>query len=232
MTAQNGLLVSVEGINGVGKSHLTYHALKDGLEGAMGEIICLDGFSQRSRSTENDLSRRILAAMISAADGDPFLRGGHPLSETLLLLAIKAFDWESNAAAYTAGAVVLEGRSLHTVAVYQSLILHPDDDTGALTEAQRILETASWWRPLPDLTILIIDDPETAIARLERRDQRTCDPAQRTIHFRAARLFEALAEADHDRIVVLDRRVHDQEALVRRIRTLISGHADSEHLAS
>ena len=60
MRAQHGLLVSVEGINGVGKSHLTHHAVKKGLEGALGEVICLDGFSQRSRSAEKDLGRRIL----------------------------------------------------------------------------------------------------------------------------------------------------------------------------
>ena len=50
----------------------------------------------------------------------------------------------------------------------------PDDLAGwLLGEAREILELAAEWRPLPDLTILITDDPATAISRAERRDNRT-----------------------------------------------------------
>lgn len=62
---------------------------------------------------------------------------------------------------------MIEGRSIHSVAVYQSLILHPDNDHAAGLLAQQILDTAARWRLLPDLTAVITDDTETAVKRAE-----------------------------------------------------------------
>lgn len=113
------------------------------------------------------------------------------------------------------GYVVVEGRSVHTTAVYQSLILHPDNDAMALAEADAILQVAAHWRPLPDLTLLITDDVTAAIERMERRDRRRCTPEQRHLHHRADWLFTQLARAEPARIRVLDRRRTDPDAVVQ-----------------
>jgi hypothetical protein len=75
-----------------------------------------------------ELGHDLLNALSTAAHGDPFLRGRGPAAETLLLLAIKAYDCEAHCApAMRRGDLVLEGRSLHGIAVYQSLILNSGD---------------------------------------------------------------------------------------------------------
>jgi dTMP kinase len=178
------------------------------------------GFSQRPASVQSDLGRDLLRALIDASDNH-FLRGGYPASETLLLLAIKMHDYETSVPALRERRLVLEGRSLHTVAVYQSLIMHSDDDQ-ALAEAQVILELGQQWRPLPDLTILIVDDVETAVRRAERRDGTRYTEEQWRIHHRAAMLFERLAADGSTRMQVLDRRTLDTQEAVCLMRNWIS----------
>jgi dTMP kinase len=201
-----GLLVSVEGISGVGKTHLTT-MLVDRLPTACQPVL-IQEFSQRPRASGHDLGRDLLRALIDAAHGDHFLRGGHPATETLLLLlAIKMHDYEAHAVpALRRGRLVLEGRSIHSTAVYQSLITNPADDEAAYQHARAILALAERWRPPPDLTILLIDDVTTALQRAEQRDARAYTPEQRQLHGRAAVLFERLAEADPQRIPIVDRR--------------------------
>jgi dTMP kinase len=214
------LLISIEGINGVGKTYLTRRLLAE-----FPEAVVLDGFSERARARCVDLGRLLLDALIADAGGDPFLRSGHPAAETLLLLAIKSHDWEARCLpALRAGRPVLEGRSLHSVATYQALILHSDDDRLALDEAHAILDLARRWRPLPDLTVLILDNVDAAIARLEHRDQTRCGPDQRRMHLRADRLYRQLAAADPRRIKTVDRTEHTAAQTVETIRVLIADH--------
>ncbi|ROO51623.1 dTMP kinase [Micromonospora sp. Llam0] len=213
-----GRLVSIEGLSGVGKTYLTNRLL----ENYPSELrpALLEEFSQRPRSGV-DLGRELLGALISAADGDPFLRGGHCGTETLLLLAIKMFDYEAGSAATLAtGRTVIEGRSVHSIAVYQSLIAHRDDEA-AYRHAGAILRLAATWRPLPDLTILIVDDVVEAVRRAEQRDGRHYTPEQWRLHRRAAALFDRLAADAGSRIVVLDRRRLTMGRAIERMAQLI-----------
>lgn len=75
-------------------------------------------------------------------------------------------DYEAHCLpALAQGRIVLEDLYLHCVAVYQALILHPDDDEQAFAEMLAILSTAAQWRPLPDLTFLVSDHPAEAAER-------------------------------------------------------------------
>jgi dTMP kinase len=192
--------VSVEGLSGTGKSYLARR-----LAERLDNPLLVEEFSRR-RHRRDDLGSRIVTALADAARGDHFLRAGRPNSETLLLLAVQMHTWESVQPALAAGRTVLEGRSVHSVAVYQAATLHPHDDAAALRCATRILAEAAVWRPLPDLVLLLTDDTATALARAEQRDQRRFTPAERTVHARCAALFEELAGADPDRVRQIDRR--------------------------
>lgn len=222
-TCRRGQLVSIEGLNGVGKTHLTTRLLARHLDSS--RLVLLEEFSQRPRTSGSDLGRDLLRVLINAADGDPFLRGGHPGAETLLLLAIKMFDYEAGCVpALAEGRTVIEGRSVHSIAVYQSLIVCADDDA-AYEHAQGILELAAAWRPLPDLTILITDDVTTAVRRAETRDRTRYTAEQWHLHHRAAALFDRLAAADPDHIAVLNRRQLPAEALIDEMASLIGAAA-------
>jgi dTMP kinase len=168
-----GRLISVEGLSGVGKTYLTNRVLKAATAAPSGPPVVLEEFSQRRDDGDVDLGQRLLRTLVTAAQGEHFLRAGFPKSETLLLLAIKMHDFETILATLLAGRTVIEGRSIHSTAVYQSLIMYPDDCQAAAASVTRILDTAARWRPLPDLTIVITDDPEAAVRRAEARDGTT-----------------------------------------------------------
>lgn len=215
-----GRLVSIEGLNGVGKTYLTSRVVDAAAQHGRPPVV-VEEFSRRADGG-SDLGRRLLRTLITASDGERFLRGGFPRSETLLLLAIKMHDFETTLPALLAGHTVIEGRSIHSTAVYQCLIMNPGDDQAAATMAAHILATAACWRPLPDLTIVITDDVAAAVGRAEARDGITYTPEQWELHRRAAALFEHLAVADPEHMRLLDRREHDADAIVAAINDAIT----------
>jgi dTMP kinase len=220
MTGENGhrhrgRLVSIEGISGVGKDYLLDRARRHLVPDL--PLVTVAEFSRRLEPHATpDVGTQLLRALKDEAAGDYFLRAGYPRSETLLLLAIKMHDYEHTRPSLQAGHLVVEGRSLHSVAVYQALILHADDPEAARAEAAAILTLAAAWRPLPDLTIIITDDVDTAITRAEQRDQRRFTPAERHLHHHAAALFEHLA-ATNPTCRILDRRQSDNDTAARQI---------------
>ncbi len=217
--ARERRLFSVEGINGVGKTHLTGLVVGQLARENRQPPVVLEEFSRRG--TDTDLGHRLLSTLVEASRGERFLRAGYPGSETLLLLAIKAHDYESVLDLLAAGRTVIEGRSLHSIAVYQALITHPTDDDAAYGFATTLLEFAQQYRPLPDRTLLLTDDVEAAVRRAEARNAEAFTSEQWTLHHRAGALFERLAAADPDRILILDRRRHDTASLTAAMIELL-----------
>ncbi len=82
--------------------------------------LVVEEFSQRRDDDDVDLGRRLLRTLVTAAQGGHFLRAGFPKSETLLLLAIKMHDFEATLPTLLVGRTVIEGRSIHSTAVYHS----------------------------------------------------------------------------------------------------------------
>lgn len=210
-----GALVSFEGISGTGKSYLARLVAQ-----RLTAPLLVEEFSRRRR--RGDLGSRIIAALAEAAGADRFLRGGFPASETLLLLAVQMHTWETIRAPLHGGRTVLEGRSLHSVAVYQAAALHPGDDTAALEKARALMEEATAWRPAPDITVLLTDDLTIALDRAEQRDGCPISAAERAVHERCARLFQNLAQ-DDPRVRVVDRAaLPDPEAAAELITSWIT----------
>ena len=131
------------------------------------------------------------------------------------------FDYETSRSHLARGRPVIEGRSLHTVAIYQSVIQSPNDEE-ALEEARGILGIASQWRPLPDLTILITDEIDVAVRRTEQREHRPLTAGEVRIHHRAADLYHKIAADDTGRIRVLDRRLSNETSAMQLMKEWIS----------
>ena len=129
---------------------------------------------------------QIVAAL--SACGDVFLRTGHPLTETFALLALKVHAYGEAAAAFGEDPeIALEDRGPDTVAVYQAAILEPSGSLPDTLElAKRISAVAARWRPFPDLTLLLTDDPETCAERFARRLGRPLQLSERILMTRAA----------------------------------------------
>jgi dTMP kinase len=213
--------VSVEGISGAGKTFLTKLATPQ-LAASGHPVTGINDFSARSLAAGADLGREFLHALTAAAGGDRYLRGGHLHAETLLLLAIKTYDYEASSRTASPGQIIIEGRSLDTTAVYQSVLMHTSDDTAALEQARRILHLAGQWRPLPDLTILISGDPGLALDRASQRDQRPFTPEERLIELRASIFYRQRAAEDPARIRILDPDGLDAEAAAAAMASLIT----------
>ncbi|MEV7930418.1 thymidylate kinase [Kitasatospora sp. NPDC088779] len=199
--------VALEGVNGVGKSHLGRLAA-----GVLGER-CVP-LVELPDSEPAGLPGQVIAALHSA--GDRFLRTGHPRTETLLLAALQVHRWEALPAP-GAGQVVLEDRGPASVAAYQAAVLAESSDATdawALEQALAIGRAIGAWRPPPTATVLVTDDPALCLARFERRTGRPCSADERALMARAGRLYHLLAHDRPDRYALLDRRaVGEREAV-------------------
>ncbi|MFJ9821176.1 dTMP kinase [Streptomyces sp. NPDC101151] len=212
-----GPLISAEGLNGVGKTYLTNRAV----ETLETKPLMLDEFSEWANGRPG-LGGALLRALYEASAGDPFLRGGTPLTEALLLMAIKRHDLDTVLPSLSGGRAVIEGRSVDTTAVCQAL-LHPDDPASALQTAIDLLDLAASYRPLPDLTILVTDDASKALERAQRRDRCVFTDEQADFMREASALFERLAATDPVRYRVVDRRHVDEYEAAEQIRAWIQG---------
>lgn len=191
------LWVSIEGINGVGKTtaaRTTATAL-----GTRG--VLLDELTDQAGDT---LPQAVIAALSSTAD--PFLRTGHPVVETLALLALQVRKTERLAGRDLTGVeVIIEDRGVDSAAVYQAAVLcagHPLTRPDAL--ARRLLSDAGRWRGLPDATLLLTGDPAACARRFAERIGRSLRQADIRLIEEVDRLYRTIAASDPGRYMILD----------------------------
>ncbi|MFE4333271.1 thymidylate kinase [Streptomyces sp. NPDC056831] len=208
------LWVSVEGINGIGKTSAVYATAA-----SLGSrCLCLDELTDQ---TTDSLPGRVIAAL--SASGDVFLRTGHPVVETLALLALKFREFERLDSARLDGVdVIVEDRGVDSVAVYQGAILHgAHRPTPARTVAQQILATARRWRPVPDATILLTGDRKVSAARFAARIGRELTARDQEVIEQAEQLYRDLAAAEPDRFTVIDVTGQDAEGTGKAVEAAV-----------
>uniref|UniRef100_A0AAU2JXQ4 Thymidylate kinase n=1 Tax=Streptomyces sp. NBC_00049 TaxID=2903617 RepID=A0AAU2JXQ4_9ACTN len=208
--------MSVEGINGVGKTD----AVK-GAAAALGpRCLRLDELTDKAGDT---LPGQVIAAL--DANGDVFLRTGHPVAETLALLALKVREFERLTAGDLAEVdVVLEDRGVDTTAVYQAVVLadqYPGTDMLAL--AERILATTVQWRPLPDATILLTGDRALCTARFAARAERVFSALDQQMFAQAEALYLELARAHPERFTILDVTGYSRDETAQALTQTVQG---------
>jgi len=191
------LWVSVEGVNGVGKTTAARSAA------AMLGTRCLL-LEELTDQPGDTLPGRVIGAL--AAGKDPFLRGGHPVAETLALLALQVRKAERLAGRDLAGIdVILEDRGVDTVAVYQAVIMcsqHPALQPEEV--ARHVLSATLRWRPLPDATILLTGDLPVCARRFASRIGHPLAPADMQVIERIDALYRTVAARDSRRYTSID----------------------------
>jgi dTMP kinase len=191
------LWVSIEGINGVGKTSAARSAAA--MLGARG--LLLDELTDQSGDT---LPGMVIATL--SAEGDPFLRTGHPVVETLALLALQVGKAERLAQRDMAGVeVIIEDRGVDSVAVYQAAILcsqHPEVPPEAVV--RHVLSSIRPWRAFPDATVLLTGDPAVCAARFADRIGRPLAPQDVSMIERIDALYRTAAAEDPWRYTLLD----------------------------
>jgi len=220
MLRLRGILASLEGISGCGKTFFMtklHEELRNIPATLVGEIMDRRG---------EGLDQRIIMALSHTSDR--FFRTGLPRSETFLLLALKMFDYETTIAeALDKGKIVVEDRSIDTIAVYQSIILCPGCPDQMVNTANEIYALAAKWRRPPDITFLIEDDFDTMMSRAQKRIGRTFTNDELDILRNAARVYVEYATQHSKRIVRLDRREMNARQIVKKIKRDIIAKAQS-----
>lgn len=189
--------VSIEGINGVGKTSAA-RAIAAEL-GA--RCLLLDELTDQAGDT---LPGQVIAAL--SAEQDPFLRTGHPVVETLALLGLQVRKTERLTGRDLAGVdVILEDRGVDTVAVYQAAILCSQrPETSPEEVARHVLASARRWLPLPDATILLTGDPGVCARRFADRIGHPLEQADLELLEQIDALYRETAADDPGRYTVLD----------------------------
>jgi dTMP kinase len=179
--------ISLEGVNGVGKTHLARR---------LAEHLGPDSLLLDELTDAADTTAEVIVDALAAANGT-FLRTGHPLTETFALAALKVREHEKVRSLPQPPAVVLEDRGVDTVAVYQAVILAgPDADMRRAAHlADRVAAIPAPWRPPADLVILLRDDLPACIARFEARTGKPVSAADRQLLAQVDDLYASRAAA-------------------------------------
>ncbi len=190
------LWVSLEGINGVGKT-----SAARSVAAVLGAgCLLLDELTDSG----DTLTGQVIAAL--SAEGDPFLRTGNPVVETLALLALEVRKAERLATRDLAGVgVILEDRGVDSVAVCQAAILcaqHPQASPDAV--ARHVLSSARRWTVWPDATIVLTGDPRVCARRFADRIGCSLTPADLQVLEQIDTLYREAAVRDPDRFTLLD----------------------------
>ena len=111
-----GLLVSLEGISGVGKSYFE-DKLKSVLKNE--NVIFISEIIDRKKQ---GFDLKIIDLLKST--GSKFFDSGYPITETFLLLALKMYDYEKMIKDSLENNIVIENRSIDTIAIYQAFLLN------------------------------------------------------------------------------------------------------------
>ena len=208
--------VSIEGVNGVGKTHLA--RLLSARLGAQAQLV-----SELTDDGDDPVIRDVVSAL---SVGRSFLRTGQPLTETLALLALKVREYERVTMMPTPPPVVIEDRGVDTVACYQAPILADViDGAEPSTDCRRLAEfiyaTAASWRPLPHRTVLLLDDPEVCARRYTAREHRLLNDDEQALIAAADALYQWRAEREPDRFRILDRRSRSVDDVFNELHRLI-----------
>jgi dTMP kinase len=210
--------VTLEGIEGVGKTH--FADLLGARLGSQAMVL----------SEVTDQKETLIGQVITALSrvGDLWLRTGHPATETLALLALKVGEYESLQVSHKTGAeIVVEDRGVDSVALYQAAILTdphtPLERVHAL--AQEIYATAARWRPLPDRTLLLVDDFDVCVARFEQRTGCAVSSADRGLMRRAAELYAVKAALEPERFYIVNRAGRSQQNTLEELYRACVGPA-------
>jgi dTMP kinase len=211
----NGTIISIEGINGVGKTYFE-NKLRERFLGN-DNILFVSEVSNRIGS---GLEKKIITAL--SHTNDRFFRMGLPITETFLLLSLKMYDYESVISKeLEKGKVIIEDRSIDTIAIYQSVMLCQEQQDRMLDTANEIYLLASKYRRAPDITFFLEDKTEATIERAQARNGNLYSEEELEIVHNAAHLYSKFANLNKDRIIRFNRQTMSTEDISSSMEKII-----------
>ncbi|HEX9709738.1 MAG TPA: dTMP kinase [Candidatus Thermoplasmatota archaeon] len=150
---RRGALITVEGIDGTGKSSVASD---------------LGRFLER-KGVRAALQREPTSTWLGEAVRRGHAQGAAPLALTFLFLADRAEHARPIADQVAAGAVVVCDRFLDSTTAYQGAALAGVLPAEAGDPVEWVRQLQRPWAPVPDLTLLLVDDPAACMGRVRQR---------------------------------------------------------------
>lgn len=193
-----GVYVSIEGIEGVGKTHIIQELLAAARNlGDPGTALVVS-----CEITQEGFGKDVVDLL--ARHDDQFYRCGYPLSEALVFFSMKLFELvKTIVPRLESGYIVLEDRSADSNCAYAAVQLAEQLSVPATAVYQSLWEARARLAFTPDSTLLLVDDVEECLGRAQKRDGRKYSDSEQLLVRRVHDLFSAIA-GEYDRVHVVD----------------------------
>lgn len=192
--------ICIEGIGGSGKSFL-FNILKEKYKNDCNRVFVDEIFDEEHYG----LDELIFSALYHTKNR--FFDMGTPLTETMLLLAKKMYQYESVLKHYLeSGKTVIQDRGIDTVAIYQTILILKSNhlSMSSLELVEYIHNFIDDFYPLPDTTFLLYGNLTTCIERAEIRDGVPFTENEKILLETAQQLYLSYAAKHPDRFVIID----------------------------
>jgi dTMP kinase len=196
--ARRGALITLEGIDGTGKSTLAQE---------------LGRWLERA-GVRAALQREPTATWMGEAIRRAHLEQAAPLAVTFLFLADRAQHTLAVRDQVERGTVVVCDRYMDSTVAYQGAALSGLPRLASLDLLGWVRALHDPWVLVPDLTLLLVDDPARCIERVKRHRGATSMFEDAAFLARVQDNYKRLAAAEPERVHVLES--HDLEDLKRR----------------
>lgn len=221
----HGILISFEGISGVGKSFFCKLAAAKLTDLDYKTTLISDLYDYDNQ----DIGKQILNILLSTKD--KFFRIGYPKVEAMLLSAMKFYELEKwILPALKKGKIVLEDRSIDSVAIYSAILAKERfPETNTLKMYKQLFNLRKEWGILPDLTIYIKDNFNNALQRAEKRNKEKYKKDEIELLSKVSAMYDIIAQKHKNRIVVLNTTNLSRQEITKQIVELCLKQVKSKH---
>lgn len=192
--------ICFEGVSGSGKTYL-FNSLKEKYKCNPNYIFLSEIFDEEYYG----LDKLIFSALYHT--GNRFFDMGIPLTETMLLLTKKMYQYESALINYIEeGKIIIQDRGIDTVAIYQSILILRKYNLGmsSVELVEHIHKFIDHFLPIPDITILLAGDLKKATKRAETRDGIPYNESERELLKNAEKVYLEYANKHSERFIIID----------------------------
>lgn len=187
-TSAKGALITVEGIDGTGKSTVV---------AALGRWLASEGVKAavQREPTSSWLGEAVRRSHTARVD---------PLTHMFLFLADRSHHTAAMRQELAMGAVILCDRYFDSTVAYQGASLSEPLAAAGLDPLKWIRGLHEPWLLLPDLTLLIVDDPARCVERVKSARGKTALFEETTFLARVQENYRKLAGAEPARFRVIE----------------------------
>ena len=211
----SGQRITIEGISGVGKTYY-FNKLKKICD--KNRIIFN---SEINDSKQQGYNRKIFEILTST--NNPFFDTGNPKMETLLIAAKQANDEERFInKKIENGMTVISDRGYDTVCILEGIMYSLKYKTKMEKDIDDLYVFLAKYCRIPDKTILLVDDYNKCIFRVEQRNKMLYNRKEKYILKKSYDIFKKMSVKYSNRIYTININNLSEEEVLNKIMNIIN----------